>query len=70
MPTPIDHAQLRSLLDEGDVQLVEVLPAENYDKEHLRGAINIPLKTLDADTCRGSTACVPWSSTAGTTYET
>jgi rhodanese-related sulfurtransferase len=53
MPTPIDHAQLRSLLDEGDVQLVEVLPAENYDREHLPGAINIPLKTLDADSVQG-----------------
>jgi rhodanese-related sulfurtransferase len=35
------------LLD-GDAQLVEVLPEAEYAEEHLPGAINIPLKTLDA----------------------
>jgi rhodanese-related sulfurtransferase len=28
-------------------QLVEVLPAEDYAKEHISGAVNIPLKELD-----------------------
>jgi rhodanese-related sulfurtransferase len=28
-------------------QLVEVLPAAEYDEEHLPGAINIPLKEVD-----------------------
>src|SRR5215211_6273983 len=45
----IDYQGLRPLLDEG-AQLVEVLPAEEYAEEHLPGAINIPLKRLDADT--------------------
>jgi rhodanese-related sulfurtransferase len=40
---------LRELLDAG-AQLVEVLPQEEYDEEHLPRAINIPLKTLDAQT--------------------
>jgi rhodanese-related sulfurtransferase/CBS domain-containing protein len=44
----IDYRGLRRLLDEG-AQLVEVLPAEEYDEEHLPGAINIPLKQLDAE---------------------
>jgi rhodanese-related sulfurtransferase len=44
----IDYQGLRRLLDEG-AQLVEVLPAEEYAEEHLPGAINIPLKQLDAD---------------------
>jgi rhodanese-related sulfurtransferase len=44
----IDYQGLRSLLDHG-AQLVEVLPAEEYAEEHLPGAINIPLKQLDAD---------------------
>jgi rhodanese-related sulfurtransferase len=48
MPATIDNVELHSLLDAGDVQLVEVLPAEEYEEEHLPGAINIPLKTLDA----------------------
>jgi rhodanese-related sulfurtransferase len=49
MPTPIDYPRLRALLDEG-AQLVEVLPGAEYREEHLPGAINIPLKTLDAQT--------------------
>jgi rhodanese-related sulfurtransferase/CBS domain-containing protein len=44
----IDYQGLRRLLDEG-AQLVEVLPAEEYAEEHLPGAINIPLKQLDAE---------------------
>jgi rhodanese-related sulfurtransferase len=40
-------ARLRELLDAG-AQLVEVLPAGEFAEEHLPGAINIPLKTLDA----------------------
>ncbi len=47
MPRSIDLQHLKRLLDEG-AQLVEVLPAVEYDEEHLPGAINIPLKTLDA----------------------
>ena len=50
MPTRIDNEQLRSLLDEGDVQLVDVLPPGEYEEEHLAGAISLPLKQLDAST--------------------
>jgi rhodanese-related sulfurtransferase len=49
MPTKIDLARLRELLD-GGAQLVEVLPADEYTDEHLPGAVNIPLETLDATT--------------------
>ena len=35
---------------EGGTQLVEVLPAQEYEAEHLPGAINIPLKNLDRQT--------------------
>jgi rhodanese-related sulfurtransferase len=42
----ITYPRLRELLD-GGAQLVEVLPAPEYAEEHLPGAINIPLKTLD-----------------------
>ena len=52
MATRIDIDALRSLLDRGDVQLVEVLPAEEYEEEHLPGAINLPLKKLNADSAR------------------
>jgi rhodanese-related sulfurtransferase len=37
------------LLEEG-AQLVDVLPREEYEEVHLRGAINIPLKELDRKT--------------------
>jgi rhodanese-related sulfurtransferase len=48
MVTRIDLPQLRALLDQG-AQLVEVLPAAEYLEQHIPGAMNIPLKTLDAD---------------------
>ena len=46
MPTEIPRSEVQRLLAEG-AQLVEVLPAEEFEAEHLPGAINIPLKTLD-----------------------
>ena len=46
MPKEIGLEEVRGLIDEG-AQLVEVLPPREYDEEHLPGAINIPLKTLD-----------------------
>jgi rhodanese-related sulfurtransferase len=45
--TQILYPRLRELLDQG-VQLVEVLPAAEYEELHLPDAVNIPLKTLDA----------------------
>ena len=51
MPTPIGRDEVRQLLDNG-AQLVEVLPDDEYEDEHLPGAINIPLKTLDVKTTR------------------
>lgn len=47
MPQIIDLAGVRRRLDRG-AQLVEVLPQEEYAEEHLPGAVNIPLKTMDA----------------------
>jgi rhodanese-related sulfurtransferase len=45
MPKEIGFDEARSLI-EGGAQLVEVLPAREYEEEHLPGAISIPLKTL------------------------
>ena len=47
MPHSIDLVTLQSLLDRGG-QLVDVLPADEYADGHLPGAINVPLKQLDA----------------------
>ena len=52
MPTPIDRDELQRLQRDERVQLVEVLPPDEYAGEHLPGAINIPLKTLDLETSR------------------
>jgi rhodanese-related sulfurtransferase len=47
MPTGIGRDELRKLTGDG-AQLVEVLPAEDYEWAHLPGAVNVPLKELDA----------------------
>ena len=51
MPTTIDHVELQALAAAG-AQLVEVLPAGEYAAMHLPGAVNLPLKQLNADTAR------------------
>jgi len=48
MAESIDLAGLKRLLD-GGAQLVEVLPAAEYAEEHLPHAVNLPLKTLNAE---------------------
>jgi rhodanese-related sulfurtransferase len=48
MVEQILYQRLRELLD-GGAQLVDVLPGPEYAEQHLPGAVNIPLKTLDAD---------------------
>ena len=49
MPEPIDRDRVQELVRAG-AQLVEVLPRENYDDEHLPGAVNLPLKELNVAT--------------------
>lgn len=48
MPTAVDRAGVQRLINEG-AQLVEVLPQDEYDEEHLEGAIHLPLKQLTAE---------------------
>jgi rhodanese-related sulfurtransferase len=47
VPTQIGREEVRAMAAVG-VVVVEVLPAEEFEDEHLPGAINIPLKKLDA----------------------
>jgi rhodanese-related sulfurtransferase len=49
MPTEIQRDAVRHMVADG-AQLVEVLPAKEYEAEHLPGAINIPLRQLDRQT--------------------
>ena len=48
MPQGIDRNEVQRLLSEG-AQLVEVLPREEYEEEHLPGAINMPLRRIETD---------------------
>jgi rhodanese-related sulfurtransferase len=45
MPIEIDRDEVRRLLDYA--QVVEVLPANEYEEDHLPGAINLPLRQLE-----------------------
>jgi rhodanese-related sulfurtransferase len=47
MTIKIDRDELQRLRRDEHAQLVEVLPEDDFEDEHLPGAINIPLKTLD-----------------------
>ena len=47
MPQAIDIDEVRELLAAG-AQLVEVLPAKEFEEERLPGAVSIPLKQLTA----------------------
>ena len=49
MERDVDRDRVQELAAAG-AQLVEVLPKEEYDDEHLPGAINLPLKELNAET--------------------
>ena len=44
----IDREEVRRLVSEG-AQLVEVLPAKEYEEDHLPGAVSLPLRQLEAE---------------------
>ena len=48
MPTEIRREDSQRLVAEG-AQLVEVLPKEEFDEQHLPGAIHIPLRKIDPE---------------------
>lgn len=52
MPTAADREEVVRLVTEDSAQLVEVLPKEEFDEEHLEGAIHLPLKQLSAETAQ------------------
>ena len=49
MPNAIFRDGVRRLVQEEGAQPVNVLPREEYEEEHLPGAINIPLKELNRE---------------------
>ncbi len=48
MPTPIFRDEVLRLMRDERAQLVEVLPHQEYENEHIAGAVNIPLKRLSS----------------------
>lgn len=41
-----DRDEVRTLMDRG-AQVVEVLPAEEFEADHLPGALNLPLSKIE-----------------------
>jgi rhodanese-related sulfurtransferase len=52
MPIEIRRKDVKTLVEQGRVQLVDVLPAPEYRKEHLPHAINVPLQTMTTEATR------------------
>lgn len=50
MLTSITRDEVQRLMEEEAAQLVEVLPSQEYQDEHIERAINLPLKRLDRET--------------------
>jgi rhodanese-related sulfurtransferase len=46
--TLIDREAVREMVERG-AQLVEVLPAKEYEEDHLPGAVSHPLRQLDKE---------------------
>ena len=52
MPTTIGRDEVQQLVQFERAQLIEVLPPDEYEDEHLPGALSIPLKSLDSEATR------------------
>ena len=50
MPASIVREEVQRLIREEAAQLVEVLPSQEYQDEHIEGSINLPLKRLNRKT--------------------
>lgn len=46
----ITRHELIRLIESDSVQVIDVLPEAEYERGHIPGSWNIPLKTLDAET--------------------
>jgi rhodanese-related sulfurtransferase len=48
MPREIGRDEVQRLVAQG-AQLVEVLPPEEYEEQHLPGAISLPLRKIETE---------------------
>ena len=51
MARSIDRDEVRRLMEHG-AQIVDVLPAREYEEDHLPGAVNLPLRKIEAEALR------------------
>jgi len=51
MAQGIGRDRVRRLMEQG-AQIVDVLPAREYGEDHLPGAVNLPLRKIEADAAR------------------
>ncbi len=45
----VDHIEVQRLVAEEQALVVEVMPRETYEEEHIAGAVSIPIKALNAE---------------------
>lgn len=51
MPGVVSAAELQRMVADEGAQVVEVLPEQEYEEEHIAGAIHLHLKRLDPESC-------------------
>jgi len=51
MPTEIDRSEVQKLIDRG-AHVVEVLPLDEYEEDHLPGALSLPLSRIETEAVR------------------
>jgi rhodanese-related sulfurtransferase len=54
----LQRQAVRDMIAKG-AQLVEVLPPEEYKEDHLPGAVNLPLRSIDSQASRTLDKTVP-----------
>jgi rhodanese-related sulfurtransferase len=51
MTQEVDREEVRLLMTQG-AQIIDVLPAREYGEDHLPGAVNLPIRKIEAEASR------------------
>jgi rhodanese-related sulfurtransferase len=51
MVQEVDREEARRLMRQG-AQIIDVLPAKEYGEDHLPGAVNLPIRKIEAEARR------------------
>jgi rhodanese-related sulfurtransferase len=52
MSKVLGRGEVRRMVASESAQLIEVLPRDDYESEHIAGAISLPLKELNRETAK------------------